>query len=147
MHTLGTHFKELLKNIEPPQDRLDAAAEIPGDVRDFLKESQGFPTLPPHSALVGSYRRHTSIGDIKDVDIKGLPRFGIVEGYMAAGILVEGLRRTGKNPTREGLIKALEGDPIDLGGIIIDYALDNHNGTPQSLETLTKIANGKLIDL
>lgn len=69
MHTLGTHFGELLKNIEPPQDRLEAAKEIPGNLRQFLRETDDFPTLDPHSQLAGSYRRHTTIGDIKDVDI------------------------------------------------------------------------------
>src|SRR4030042_119249 len=69
MHILTTHFTELLKNIEPPQYRLEAAKELPDKVRDYLKNTDGFPTSSPYSALSGSYRRHTAIGDIKDVDI------------------------------------------------------------------------------
>lgn len=69
MHVLTTYFMELLKNIEPPQHRLEAAKELPGKVRDYLEDTHSFPTSPPYSCLTGSYRRHTSIGDIKDVDI------------------------------------------------------------------------------
>ncbi len=69
MYTLTTYFGELLKSIEPPADRLEAAQQIPDMVRDYLKNADDFPTLPPYSALAGSYRRHTAVGDIKDVDI------------------------------------------------------------------------------
>ncbi len=69
MHILTTHFGELLKNIEPPQNRLEAAKDLPDKVRDYLKNTDNFPTSAPYSALSGSYRRHTAICDIKDVDI------------------------------------------------------------------------------
>lgn len=68
MHTLGTHFKKLLTNICPPQERLDAARDLPSQVRQFLKEHEEFSTLAPHTRLVGSYAQHTSVGDVKDVD-------------------------------------------------------------------------------
>lgn len=68
MHTLGTHFTELLSNIRPPQERLDAARDLPPKVRQFLKEHNEFVTLDPHTRLVGSYAQHTSVGDVKDVD-------------------------------------------------------------------------------
>jgi len=69
MYVLTTYFGELLRNIEPPQNRLEAAKELPDKVRDYLKSADGFPASPPYSTLAGSYRRHTAIGDIKDVDI------------------------------------------------------------------------------
>jgi len=68
MYTLGTHFDELLKNIRPPQDRLDAARDIPPLVRDYLKAHKEFVTVAPHSRLVGSYGQDASVGDVKDVD-------------------------------------------------------------------------------
>ena len=68
MHTLSQYFDDLLKNIRPPEKRRQAAQDIPEDVRRFLRESEDFPTSPPHSHLVGSYARHTTVGDIKDVD-------------------------------------------------------------------------------
>lgn len=69
MYTLTTFFGELLKNIEPPADRLEAAQNVPDRVRDYLKDCEDFSTSPPYSTLAGSYRRHTAVGDIKDVDI------------------------------------------------------------------------------
>ncbi len=68
MHTLGIHFEKLLENIRPPQNRLDAAQDLPAKVREYLKEHQEFATVYPHSRLVGSYWQHLSVGDVKDVD-------------------------------------------------------------------------------
>ncbi len=68
MHTLGTHFDELLTNIRPPQERLDAATTLPPLVRAYLEDHNEFETLFPHSRLVGSYAQHLSVGDVKDVD-------------------------------------------------------------------------------
>jgi len=68
MLTLGTYFDELLKNIRPPQEQLDAARDLPPLVRDYLKTHQGFATMVPHSRLVGSYAQHMPVGDVKDVD-------------------------------------------------------------------------------
>jgi len=46
----------------------------------------------------------------------------MLEGYAAAKVLVEGLRRAGANPTRDKLIKALESmTSFDLGGITVGY--------------------------
>ena len=68
MHTLGTHFSELLINIKPPAHRLDAAKELPPDVREFLAKHETFETVSPHTRLVGSYAQDTCVGDVKDVD-------------------------------------------------------------------------------
>jgi hypothetical protein len=67
--TLIYHFGELLKAIEPPPERKEAAQTIPADVRHFLKKSTSYPTVSPHSRLTGSYGRSTAIHEIKDVDI------------------------------------------------------------------------------
>lgn len=68
MFTLGTHFEELLKNIRPPQERIEKAQDLPPKVREYLKEHKGFVTLHPHSRLAGSYAQHLCVGDVKDVD-------------------------------------------------------------------------------
>ena len=68
MYTLGTHFEELFKNLRPPQDRLDAARDLPPLVRDYLKEHKEFATVAPHSRLVGSYGQDAAVDDVKDVD-------------------------------------------------------------------------------
>lgn len=53
----------------------------------------------------------------------------LVEGYAAAKVLVEGLRRAGANPTREKLIAALNGlRKFDIGGMEVSYSPTNHTG-------------------
>jgi ABC-type branched-subunit amino acid transport system substrate-binding protein len=56
--------------------------------------------------------------------------FTSLEGYIAAKILVEGLKRAGKNPTRESLVDGLAGmGKTDLGGFTVTYTPTNHNGS------------------
>lgn len=53
----------------------------------------------------------------------------MLEGYAAAKVLVEGIRRAGPNPTRQKLVAALEGmRNYDLGGLEISYGPDDHTG-------------------
>lgn len=53
----------------------------------------------------------------------------MLEGFAAAKVLVEGLRRAGPQPTRQGLRDALEGmDNFNLGGISVSYSASNHSG-------------------
>ena len=53
----------------------------------------------------------------------------MLEGFAAAKVLVEGLRRAGSNPTREKLQKALEGiRKLDIGGLEVSYSPQNHTG-------------------
>jgi hypothetical protein len=73
--TLSVYFEELLDNIEPPEHRLAVAAEIPANVRGFLQDSGDFETEYPHSRLTGSYRRHTAVHNIKDVDFLVFMRY------------------------------------------------------------------------
>lgn len=69
VYPLVTHFGELLKNVRPPQERLDAARDWPAEVRSYLKEHSEFETLDPHTRLTGSYAQKMSVGDVKDVDL------------------------------------------------------------------------------
>ncbi|MDA8108178.1 MAG: ABC transporter substrate-binding protein [Betaproteobacteria bacterium] len=56
--------------------------------------------------------------------------FSSVEGYLVAKVFVEGLRRAGKNLTREGLIRALETmTNYDLGGFTVNFSPTDHNGS------------------
>jgi len=53
-----------------------------------------------------------------------------LESYIAAKVLVEGIRRAGANPTRESLLKALDSiRNFDVGGYIVDFSPSNHNGS------------------
>lgn len=56
--------------------------------------------------------------------------FTALEGFIAAKVLVEGLRRSGKAPTRNDLVNALEGlQNYDVGGFRVNFAPGNHNGS------------------
>jgi len=53
----------------------------------------------------------------------------MMEGYAAAKVLVEGLRRAGANPTPVKLRDALESlQRFDLGGLSVSYSPTNHTG-------------------
>ena len=56
--------------------------------------------------------------------------FGSLEGYLAAKVMVEGLRRAGRDLTRERLIAALESmDNVDLGGFVVSFSRTSHSGS------------------
>src|SRR5262245_48330577 len=56
--------------------------------------------------------------------------YASMEGFIAAKVLVEGLRRAGPKPTRESLITGLESmRNYDLGGVIVSYGPGVRTGT------------------
>ena len=56
--------------------------------------------------------------------------YASIEGFIAAKAMVEGLRRAGREPSREKLVSALETmRNVDLGGYIINFTQDNHVGS------------------
>ena len=62
---------------------------------------------------------------------KGLAEISpaMLEGFAAAKVLVEGLRRAGPNPSRDKIHAALEGmKKYDLGGLEVSYGPDDHTG-------------------
>jgi branched-chain amino acid transport system substrate-binding protein len=53
----------------------------------------------------------------------------MLEGFAGAKVLVEALRRAGKNPTREKIRVALESlKKFDIGGLEVSYSPDDHTG-------------------
>jgi ABC-type branched-subunit amino acid transport system substrate-binding protein len=56
--------------------------------------------------------------------------FSSVEGFIAAKVLVEGLKRTGKDLNREKFIAALEKiSDLDIGGYYVGFSPTSHNGS------------------
>jgi ABC-type branched-subunit amino acid transport system substrate-binding protein len=56
--------------------------------------------------------------------------FSAMEGFLVAKVTVEGLRRAGRNLTREGFIDAMEKmNDVDLGGFYVGYSRKNHAGS------------------
>ena len=53
-----------------------------------------------------------------------------IEGYINAKLMVEAIKHTGKDLTREKLVTALESvSDLDLGGFHVAYSPGNHNGS------------------
>lgn len=80
------------------------------------------------------YERSVAYGFVKEAMVHAKDKKmelspAMLEGYTAAKVLVEGLRRAGPNPTRAKLITALEGiRNFDLGGLEVSYGPDDHTG-------------------
>jgi len=61
-----------------------------------------------------------SLGDLTPANL---------EGFTAAKVLVEGIKRAGKNPTRVGLQRALDGlKGFDVGGLEVSFSPTDHSG-------------------
>jgi ABC-type branched-subunit amino acid transport system substrate-binding protein len=74
--------------------------------------------------VVKEYQRLSAKAGFKDYN------FSAMEGFLAAKVFVEGLRRTGRNLTREAFISAMEKmQSVDFGGFYISYSPTNHAGS------------------
>jgi ABC-type branched-subunit amino acid transport system substrate-binding protein len=78
------------------------------------------PSIP----IVKEYQRVLTRVGIKDFN------FSSLEGYIVAKVMVEGLRRAGRQPTREKLIAGLESmNNVDLGEFVVSFSPNNHSGS------------------
>ena len=60
----------------------------------------------------------------------GALSFTSFEGYLAAKVFVEGLRRSGRDLTREKFITAMESmTDADMGGFVVRFSPKSHNGS------------------
>jgi ABC-type branched-subunit amino acid transport system substrate-binding protein len=55
--------------------------------------------------------------------------FSAIEGFLGAKVLVEGLRRAGRDLTREKFIDTMEKLDVDLGGFYVSYSPKSHTGS------------------
>jgi ABC-type branched-subunit amino acid transport system substrate-binding protein len=79
--------------------------------------------------------RNTSVRLVRELNelaqAKGLKGAtpAMMEGYAGAKVLVEALRRAGKDPTPARIVAALDGmNRFDLGGVELGFAPDDHSG-------------------
>lgn len=76
------------------------------------------------------------------VDPEANPGFVSLEGYLAGLLIVEGLDRTGPEPTRESFLETLrEAGLIDLGGFEVEYGERDNQGSDRVF--LTRIQAGR----
>jgi hypothetical protein len=70
------------------------------------------------------------------------PNFVSLEGFVDAMVMVEGLRRAGKDLTREGLIQGIESlHNFDIGlgpQLKLDYSAKDHKGFDHVIPTVVR---------
>ncbi|MEY4978866.1 MAG: hypothetical protein RLZZ352_1136 [Pseudomonadota bacterium] len=58
------------------------------------------------------------------------PNYSGMEGYVAARVFIEALRRAGRSLSREGFINAIDGmQNVNLGGFQVDFGPTKHTGS------------------
>ena len=130
----GTHVVDGIK-------ALRAAGSVPQIVTLSNNASSGFIKSLGANARgvivtqVFPSERSTAVPMVKEAQALANAKAGtalspaMLEGFAAAKVLVEGLQRAGKNPTRERLRAALEGiKSFNLGGLEVGYGPDDHTG-------------------
>jgi len=142
-------FIKQIKNSEAADAQLYAMSIVPpGDVVKVVGEkarglviAQAVPfpfsaTLP----LVSEYQRL-----MKQYAPQEPLSFSTLEGFVGGKITVEALKRAGKNPSRDKVLKALNAmGEYDLGGVYVNYSAQERRGWGQI--DLTVIgAGGKLL--
>jgi len=113
-----------------------ALADELGDAGQGVVISQVVPfSYAQSSTIVREYQQRMTEAGHKDFD------FSSLEGYLTARILVEGLRRAGKNLSREALINGLESiRDFNLGGFTVNYSAKDHQAS--NFTDLTIIGRG-----
>ena len=106
----------------------NALADALGDSGVGVIVSQVVPSPhQPNSALVREYQQNMRAIGQQSFDVSSF------EGYLAAKVLTEGLRRTGRYLTREGLIDSLETmRDYNMGGFSVNYSPTSHAGSNYS---------------
>ncbi|SIO16919.1 ABC transporter substrate-binding protein [Halodesulfovibrio marinisediminis] len=126
----------------------ELARRLPDDIKGNVLVSQ---VVPPPSApqvhdlmgIADDYLRH-----LKEFYPDDVPSAVGLEGYLNARVLVEGLRRAGRNLTRESFMKALESmNEFPLGGCAsVAFTPEDHQGLDMVYFTVLDDGEFKLID-
>jgi branched-chain amino acid transport system substrate-binding protein len=87
---------------------------------------------------------HDYQADMRFIGLTDFSYMGL-EGYLNTVVLVEGLRRAGKDLTQDSLIDALEHLTIDFGSFAIHFSPDTRQGSHQVF--LTKVDHGRAVPI
>jgi branched-chain amino acid transport system substrate-binding protein len=98
------------------------ASELGADARGVVV-SQVMPyPFAPLTALTSEF---LSAAKLTRPEVE--PNYSSIEGYIAARVFLEGLRRSGAAPSRESLVAGLESmQNVDLGGFYVDLGPQKH---------------------
>ena len=105
-------------------DASGSAARLGGKLEGLVTASIVPPPQSLRMPIVADYRRdRIEFGEKID-------SYTALEGYIAARVMVEGLKRAGRNLTRAGFITALESiGNARFGEFPVEYSAKNHNGS------------------
>ncbi len=120
-------------------DASGSAQRLAGGLQGVVTASIVPPPNLRRYAVVADYQRdRAEFGERID-------SYNALEGYIVARVFVEGLRRAGRNLTREGFIQAMQGmGTLNVGDFSVSYSASNHNGSAYvDLEMYTR--DGRLI--
>jgi branched-chain amino acid transport system substrate-binding protein len=96
----------------------------------------------PYSATTSIVMQYQSILKKKGINAYS---FASMEGFLSAAAFAEGIRRAGKNPTRESLIAGLESmHDYNLGDFYISFAPGKHLGS-QYVDLTAMTRDGRFI--
>ncbi len=102
-----------------------------GDKKSGVIVMQVVPSPASGKAAVSTAYREAATAARQPLSYQGL------QGFITAKLLVEGLRRAGKNPTPSLVVSALEGlGEHDLGGFIVNYGPKERKGSKFVEETM-----------
>jgi branched-chain amino acid transport system substrate-binding protein len=115
-----------------------ALVDALGGAGDDVLITQVMPS-PSDSALpiVTQYRADMKAAGHTALDYTDL------EGYVAAAVFAEALKRAGPEPTREGFVAAAEALRAEVGGMEISFSPTDHSAMDAIY--LTRIANNKVV--
>jgi ABC-type branched-subunit amino acid transport system substrate-binding protein len=101
-----------------------ALADALGDEGHGVTISQVVPF--PWSPLTPVVKDFLELARRSQVDVN----FSTLEGFIAAKVMTEGLRRAGKDLTRDRFIAAMESiNSLDLGGFGVTFSSTNHSAS------------------
>lgn len=100
-------------------------AKIVGDDARGITVSQTMPyPWSPNTEIVRQYQKVLKAAKREEYSYASL------QGFLSAKVFVEGLRRAGKNLTRDKFLAAMESmDRADMGGYLVSFSPNNHNGS------------------
>lgn len=97
-------------------------------------------TPAPNSVTTGLGKEFMALAKASNTTVS----YAAMEGFVAAKVLVEGLKRAGRTLTRESFVRAMESmQKFDLGGVMISYTATDHTGS--EFVEMTMISNGRFI--
>jgi branched-chain amino acid transport system substrate-binding protein len=74
---------------------------------------------------------------IKAADPKAEPEFVSLEGYLVGRLAIAALEKTGRNPTRESLLKTIkQTGSFDIGGLAMTFGPEDNEGLDKVFMTV-----------